>query len=273
LTVAEAGSPPVVVSRRGSMAVLTLNRPADRNPLDRELSAALLVAMDAAMADPDVRAVAIAAEGPAFCAGGDLRQLKDLRTMPAEQAYAWPADIVALHRAALVAPKPMIALVDGPAYAGGMGLAGICDVLLVTERARFAMPEIRMGLFPMIIVAHLARAMPRKLLLDLMLTGRPIDAAEAYRAGFVTRVCDGTDELWRAADEYAGWFAATSPLAARLGRRAFALLADLPAGQALDAAQFLNLTFFLGSDLAEGATAFLEKRPPAWSQTEQTSDA
>jgi enoyl-CoA hydratase/carnithine racemase len=264
---------PVVVSRRGPLAVLTLDRPDERNPLDQEMSAALLASMADAMADPDVRAVAIAANGPAFCAGGDLRQMKVLAEQPAEQAYAWPEDIVALHKAALDAPKPMIALVDGPAYAGGMGLAGLCDILLATERARFAMPEIRMGLFPMIIVAHLARAVPRKLLLDLMLTGRPIDAAEAHRAGFVNRVCDGPDGLWQAADEYAAMFAATSPLAARLGRRAFTLLADLPAHQALDAAQFLNLTFFLGSDLAEGATAFLDKRPPAWVRPEETDHA
>jgi enoyl-CoA hydratase/carnithine racemase len=256
--------PPVVTSRRGRLAVLTLNRPEERNPLDRELSAALLAAMAEAMADDDVRAVALAAEGPAFCAGGDLRQMKVLAQQPAEEAYAWPEDIVRLHKASLEAPKPMIALVDGPAYAGGMGLAAMCDVVLATERARFALPEVRMGLFPMIIVAHLARTLPRKLLLDLMLTGRPMDAAEAYRAGFVTRVCPGPDELWAAADEYSGWFARTSPQAVRLGRRAFTLLADLPASQALDAAQFLNLTFFLGSDLAEGAAAFLEKRDPAW---------
>jgi enoyl-CoA hydratase/carnithine racemase len=263
---------PVVTSRRGPLAVLTLSRPDERNPLDSAMSAALLAAMAEAMADPRVRAVAIAAEGPAFCAGGDLRQMKELHRMPAEQAYAWPEDIVALHKAALDAPKPMIALVDGPAYAGGMGLAGMCDIVLATSRSRFALPEVRLGLFPMIIVAHLARAVPRKLLLDLMLTGRPIDAAEAYRAGFVNRLCDGPDELWKAADEYAGWFAQTSPLAARLGRRAFTLLADLPANQALDAAQFLNLTFFLGSDLAEGASAFLEKRPPTWVQPEETID-
>jgi 1,4-dihydroxy-2-naphthoyl-CoA synthase len=73
--------------------------------------------------------------------------------------------------------------------------------------------------------------------------------------------------LWKAADEYGQWFAATSPAAVRLGRRAFTLLADLPAGQALDAAQFLNLAFFLGTDLAEGASAFLEKRSPAWIAT------
>lgn len=258
----------VLASRRGKIAVLTLNRPEERNPLDSELSAALLAAMREAMADDDVRAVAIAAQGPAFCAGGDLRQMKLLAQQPAAEAYAWPEDIVRLHKAALEAPKPMIALVDGPAYAGGMGLAGLCDVLLATEQARFAMPEVRMGLFPMIIVAHLARALPRKLLLDLMLTGRPMGAAEAHRAGFVNRVCSGPDELWAAADEYAGWFAAASPGATRLGRRAFTLLADLPAGQALDAAQFLNVTFLLGSDLAEGADAFLQKRSPSWMEDE-----
>src|SRR3954463_6568590 len=104
------------------------------------MSAALLAAMNAAMADDGVRAVAIAAEGPAFCAGGDLRQMKALRQMPAEQAYAWPEDIVALHKAALDAPKPMIALVDGPAYPGGVGLAGIWPAPLGRERGPFACP-------------------------------------------------------------------------------------------------------------------------------------
>jgi len=254
----------VLGSRRGSLAVLTLNRPDDRNPLDGEMSSALLDAMREAMADDAVRSVALAASGPAFCAGGDLRQMKELAKLPAEEAYAWPQAIVDLHKLALEAPKPLVALVDGPAYAGGMGLAGLCDVLLATPRARFSMPEVRMGLFPMIIVAHLARALPRKLMLDLMLTGRPMDVDEAHRAGFVTRVCADGDALMAAADEYAGWFADTSPTAVRLGRRAFTLLADLPAAQALDAAQFLNLTFCLGGDLAEGASAFLDKRPPSW---------
>ena len=125
------------------MAVLTLNRPDDRNPLDRRaVRGPARVRCATAMADDDVRSVAIAAEGPAFCAGGDLRQMKDLAAMPAEQAYAWPEAIVELHQLALEAPKPLVALVDGPAYAGGMGLAGICDVVLATPRARFAMPEV-----------------------------------------------------------------------------------------------------------------------------------
>ncbi|GAA3759086.1 enoyl-CoA hydratase [Plantactinospora mayteni] len=264
--------PHVLVSRRGPLAVLTLNRPDDRNPLDPELSQALLDELRAALADDEVRAVAIGANGSAFCAGGDLRQLKELARRPAEEAWAWPRAIVDLHQLALRAPKPLVALVDGPAYAGGMGLAGICDIVLATRRASFALPEVRVGLFPMIIVAHLARLLPRRLLLDMMLTGRAIDVDEAARAGFLSRVCANPAEMWAAADEYAGMFTDTSPTAVALGRRAFALLAEMPASQSLEAAQFLNLTFFLGSDLAEGASAFLDKRPPAWRSGEDRSE-
>lgn len=258
-------SDPVLRTRRGSMAVLTLNRAEQRNPLNAELTEALLAALHEAFADDAVRSVAIAADGPAFSAGGDLRQMKELAAMPADRAWAWPAGIVELHHLALEAPKPLLALVDGPAHAGGMGLAGACDIVVAGPRASFAMPEVRIGLFPMIIVAHLVRALPRKLLLDLMLTGRAIDGPEAMRAGLVSRVCDDADAMWDVADEYAAMFEQTSPTALRLGRRAFGLLADLPAPQALDAAQFLNLAFFHGSDLAEGADAFLERRPPRWS--------
>jgi len=114
-------SDPVVVSRRGSMAVLTLNRPESRNPLDLELSTALLVAVREAMVDEAVRSVAIAAEGLAFSAGGDLRQMRHLAESSAPAAHGWPSAIVELHQLALQAPKPLVALVDGPAYAGGMG--------------------------------------------------------------------------------------------------------------------------------------------------------
>ena len=116
----------------------------------------------------------------------------------------------------------------------------------------------------MIIVAHLTRALPRKALLEMLLTGDPIDAAEAHRLGFVNRVYPDRAALEDGLDAYAARFVRGSPQAIRLGRRAFSLLADLPAEQALDAAPFFNLPFFLGDDLEEGAAAFLERRPPRW---------
>jgi enoyl-CoA hydratase/carnithine racemase len=259
-----SGEARVCVTRRGSLGLVTLNRPADRNPLDQATAHDLLAAFEALFATDDVRSVALTGAGDAFCAGGDLRQMGRFGELPVEELYEWPAAIVDLHRLMLRAPKPVIAAVNGPAYAGGMGLAGMCDVILATTRARFAMPEVKVGIFPMIIIAHLARALPRKLLLEMMLTGDSIDAAEAHRLGFVSHVYADDEQLHAAVDGYAEKFARVSPHAVRLGRRAFTLLADLPAEQALDAAQFLNLPFFLGQDLREGAAAFLEKRPPSW---------
>jgi len=261
----------VLVERRGSLGLLTLNRPEDRNPLDRDTAEALWDAFEEVFADDQVRSVAVTGAGPAFCAGGDLKQMARFAEMPVEEAYAWPAAIVALHKRMLEAPKPVIAAVDGPAYAGGMGLAGMCDVVLATRRASFAMPEVKVGLFPMIIVAHLARALPRKLLLEMMLTGESIDAATAHRCGFVSRLYEDRAALVAGLDDYAAKFAKASPQAVRLGRKAFLLLSDLPAAQALDAAQFLNLPFFLGADLQEGAAAFFEKRRPRWQGEQQES--
>jgi len=254
----------VLVSRRGPVGVLTLNRPAERNPLDREMAAELLAGLYALFEDAGTRSLAITGSGTAFCAGGDLAQMATISKMRVEDAYAWPEYIVSLHKTMLSAPKPVIAAVNGPSYAGGMGLAGMCDVILATSDARFALPEASVGLFPMIIVAHLARALPRKRLLEMMLTGEPMGADEAHRLGFVSRVCAGPSALMNAVDEYGAKFLRTSPASVSMGRRAFTLLADMPAAQALDAAQFLNLPFFYGDDFQEGAAAFLGKRLPRW---------
>lgn len=259
-------APLVLSERRGSLCLLVLNRASDRNPLDNRSAAALRDALNAAFADNDVRSVAITGAGKAFCAGGDLRQMARFSQIPVEEALAWPTAIVELHRMMLEAPKPVIAAVNGPAYAGGMGLAGMCDFVLALEDARFAMPEVKIGLFPMIIVAHLARSIPRKTLLEMMMTGEPIDATEAHRLGFVNRVYKTWDDLLAGLDEYARKFERTSPMAVRLGRRAFTLLSEMPAAQALDAAQFFNLPFFLGGDLKEGTDAFFENRAPAWTK-------
>ena len=256
----------VLVERRDTLALVTLNRPAERNPLDRDTAIALRDVFVEQFGDAGIRSVAVTGAGPAFCAGGDLRQMERLSQLPVEQALEWPSAIIDLHRLMLRAPKPVIASVNGPALARGMGLAGMCDVVLATRDARFAMPEARIGLFPMIIVAHLARALPRKVLLEMMLTGSPIDAEEAHRIGFVSHVYADTEALLEAVDEYGRTFARVSPQAIRLGRQAFRLLSDMPAEQALDAAQFLNLPFFLGADLREGTAAFFEKRSPGWAE-------
>jgi enoyl-CoA hydratase/carnithine racemase len=237
------------------------------NAWNDQFSDDLLAAIRAVTDDPDIRAVAVTGAGRAFSSGLDLKEA-------AEQAGDSLIDVYGLLTERYhplitglrLMPKPVIAAVNGPAFAGGMGLAGMCDIVIAVRSARFAMPEAKIGLFPMIIVAHLARSMPRKPLLEMMLTGDPIDAAEAHRLGFVTRVVDDVEQMEAVVQDYAAKFEAVSPAAVRLGRRAFTLMADMTADQALEAAQFMNVPFFHGDDLAEGAAAFLEKRPPSWRQ-------
>lgn len=254
----------ILVERVGSLGRITLNRPEARNPLDDETAREVTAALEQHFNDQAVRSVVITGAGHAFCAGGDLRQMSAFAAMPPAEALAWPSSIVAAHKLMLSADKPVIAAVNGPASAGGMGLAGMCDIIVAVEGAKFAMPEVRIGLFPMIIVAHLSRSIPRKRLLEMMLTGDSIDAAEAHRLGFVNRVAPDQTALSSIVEDYARSFEKVSPTSVALGRRAFTLLSDMPASQALDAAQFFNLPFFLGADLHEGASAFLERRAPEW---------
>lgn len=258
----------ILVDVDNTLATVTLNQPDARNPLDRVTTAEMLDAFQRLFVDPKVRSIAVTGAGSNFCAGGDLRQMGKFSTMPTAEAFDWPGRIVELNRLMLSAPKPVIAAVNGPAFAGGMGLAGMCDVVLAGPQATFAMPEVKIGIFPMIIVAQLSRAIPRKILLEMMFTGDPIDAAEAHRVGFVNRVYATNDEMMDGVAEYAVRFRKASPDAIRLGRRAFGILSELPADQALDAAQFFVMPFHLGEDLVEGADAFLSKRKPSWIEGE-----
>ncbi|MFF5989446.1 enoyl-CoA hydratase-related protein [Prauserella flavalba] len=262
----------VQIRREGSLGWIVLDQPERRNPLDRGTAEAVTAAFRTHFADPEVRSVCVTGEGPAFCAGGDLAQMGRFSEMGTAAAFEWPEPIVELHRLVLRAEKPVIAAVNGPAYAGGMGLAGMCDILLSVRGARFAMPEIKVGIFPMIIVAHLCRALPRKRLMEMMFTGEPMGAEEAHSLGFVNRLYDSQADMADGVKEYAAKLERVSPYAARLGRRAFSLLADMPAEQAIDAAQFFVMPFHLGEDIKEGAAAFLESREPAWIPRDHTRD-
>jgi enoyl-CoA hydratase/carnithine racemase len=254
----------IATEQIGTLGLVTLNRPDSRNPLDRTMATELLAAFTRYFEDPAIRSIAMTGAGKAFCAGGDLHQMGRFSHMPTADAFDWPGPIVRLNREMLQAPKPVIAAVNGPAYAGGMGLAGMCDLVVATRDADFAMPEVKVGIFPMIIVAQLCRALPRKHLLEMMFTGEPMSAKEAHRLGFVNRLYDSRDQMMDGLIDYARKFERASPEAIRLGRRTFGLLSEMSADQALDAAQFFLMPFHLGEDIKEGADAFLNRRPPSW---------
>ena len=254
----------IIVERKGKVGRIVLNRPEARNPLDRITAEEVLAAMRQHFADPEVVVLEITGAGEAFCAGGDLSEMKKFPGMSGDDAAEWAQPIITAHELMLHARKPVIAAVNGPALAGGLGLAGMCDILLATRNSSFGTPEVKIGLFPMIIVAHLSRSIPRKRLIEMMMTGEPIGAEEARELGFVSMVVDTRAQLDDLVQSYAKKFERVSPTAIMMGRRAFSILSEMPAGNALRAAQFFNLRFMMGEDFREGTAAFFDKRKPTW---------
>jgi enoyl-CoA hydratase/carnithine racemase len=255
----------ILVEQQGSLGLITLNQPEARNPLNPTTASELLRAFRQLWDERSVRSVAVTGAGKAFCAGGDLRQMGKFSEMKVKEAFDWPAPIIELNRSMLDSPKPVMAAVNGPAYAGGMGLAGMCDIVLATEEARFAMPEAKIGIFPMIIVAQLCRSLPRKHFLEMMFTGEPMSAAEGHRLGFVNQLFPDRDAMMKGVTDYARKFEQVAPDAVRLGRRAFSLMSEMTMDDALTAAQFFVMPFHLGEEIKEGADAFLNRRPADWS--------
>lgn len=249
-------------SDEGAVAVLHLNRPDRRNALSGALIEALSAALRAAAADPSVHVVVLTGRGSVFCAGGDLADGLGGSEgfLAAHQGRGRYAELL-LDLAKL--RTPVIACVQGDAMGGGLGLAAACDLIVADPAANFGTPEIKVGLFPWIITAVLRRDLPRKPLLELMLTGAKMDAARAERLGLVNRVSAPGQALTEAL-ALAKDIASRSPAIIALGKAAFHATADLPIDAAvrqLHADLTLNL---LTEDAAEGIGAFLQKRPPQW---------
>ena len=244
------------------VARITINRPERRNALSWTVMNELRAAMAAAKADDEVRVVVLTGAGDkAFCAGADLTGMAegagfvDLHHARGELAH--------LFREMYELGKPTIARVRGYALAGGFGLALACDLVVAADDAQFGTPEIDVGLWPFMITVPLVRAMPPKKALELMLTGRRVDAVEAERIGFVTRVVP-VDELDAATDTLASTLAAKSPAVVRLGRDSFYTVWDQGVEASLRLLQPLLTITAQSEDAAEGIAAFAEKRPPVW---------
>ena len=243
--------------QRGASRWLILDRPAARNALSADLMSALRGALAAADAEARVRAICITGSGEqAFCSGMDLA-LAGTGVGPEQGARDYAALLLDVARIG----KPVVAAVNGAAMGGGMGLLAACDLAVAAEDARFGTPEVEVGLFPYMALAPLSRCVGRRAALELALTGRRIDAAEAQAIGLLNRVVPRA-ALQGSASELLEQLAQKSPTALRLGRRAFYATQDLPYEAQLEAlcAQFsLNA---VSADAAEGMAAFLEKRKP-----------
>lgn len=250
----------------GGVARITINRPERRNAMSWEVMRGLKRSLAAAADDRDVHVVVLGGAGEhAFCSGADLGKMTgaddpDAGVLSVHQARGVLAEVF---DALWQLGKPTVARVQGFAMAGGFGLALACDLVVASERARFGAPEINVGLWPYMITVPLVRSMPPKQALELMLTGRTVDAAEGLRLGFVTRVVPH-DELDGAVSELAETLAAKSPAAMKLGRDAFYDVWDMAAPEALAHLHAMLSLTAQTEDAEEGIAAFLEKRAPRW---------
>lgn len=244
------------------IAVLTLNRSERRNALSGALVEAIFEALRACEADRDVRVVILTGSGKAFCAGGDLADGMSggggfLATHEGRGRFAELMAAIPRLR------PPVIAALNGDALGGGCGLASACDLVVADPAARLGTPEIRLGLFPWIILAALQRDVPRKHLLELVLTGEKVDAERARELGLVNRV-SAPGQVLAEARTLAEAIASKSPAVIAMGKRAFHRIADQDYEDALAFMHGQLSLNLLSEDAMEGVAAFLQRREPQW---------
>ncbi len=260
----------LLVGHRDGVLTLTINRPERRNAVTWDVIAGLRRELAVAKVDPTVRVVVLTGAGDqAFCAGADLSGMAPAGAgggtdgfLDHHDARGWMAS---LFQEMWHLGKPTIARVQGWAMAGGMGLALACDLVIASERARFGAPELNVGLWPYMVTVPLVRSMPPKKALELMLTSRVVDAAEADRIGFVTSVVPH-DELDAAVASLAAILVSKPPGAMRLGRESFYAVWDSDAADALAHLHAMLTVTSQTAEAAEGIAAFAAKRPPAWQE-------
>jgi methylglutaconyl-CoA hydratase len=249
--------PPVLVSQDGGIRRIVLNRPERRNALDPELAGALADAIAAASADPGVRVLVLTGAGSAFCAGAQLDALLAASERGDVAAAGASFGVVEqVYRALLASRPPVIAMVHGPALAGGAGIVSACDFAMASIEATLGYPEIRLGLIPGMVMTILVRLVGVRAALDLTLTGRRVSAEEAARIGLVNEVV-AADRLAARVDDLARQLAALSPSAIAATKRWAWTLVEV--GGMLDQGRDLSTLHALTDDARAGMRAFFDR--------------
>ena len=250
----------VSVERDGGVAELVLHRADKLNTFDAALSDALAAAVAELADDRGVRAIVVAGEGKAFSAGADIAEFSALPDGKAFGEFIQRLEGALARLSAL--PQPTVAAVQGVAYGGGMELALACDFRVAEERARFALPEIKLGIVPGAGgTQRTPRLLPPAIALHMILTGEPLGADDAYRFGFVSEIAP-PGEGRRVARVLADRLAALPPLAIAAAKRLVRDGSTLPLADALLLERAADIELFDTADRTEGTTAFLEKRDP-----------
>lgn len=240
---------------------ITIDREERRNAINPEVVRGIADALSKAEEDDEIRAVVLTGSGDrAFCAGGDLGGMTDASKVGQHEMRAEVGGLFSQMRRSRL---PIVARVNGHALAGGFGLMLACDLIVAVDTAEFGTPEINIGLWPFMITTVIQRDVPRKIALELMLTGRRMPANEALRWGIVNRTVPAA-ELDDAVEELLGTLRSKSPLIAALGKRSFYRAEDMAFDDALEYLAGMLTVCLESEDTVEGVTAFLQKRPPEW---------
>jgi len=253
----------LVAKKRGRALWLTINREAKRNALSAAVVEGIGEGLRQAAADREIAAIVITGVGEkAFCAGADL----DPKSAPFQMDAATPRLAYAdLLRAMIACEKPIIARINGACMAGGMGLLGASDIAIASDAAKFGLPEVGIGVFPMMVAAILQNRLriPARMLAEMCLTGDPITASEALSLGLVTCVVPFA-ELDMVTESIVDKLASRSPTALRLGKRAMTMMLGMDWDAALAHAESQIRLVALTGDAREGLASFAEKRAPNW---------
>jgi enoyl-CoA hydratase/carnithine racemase len=259
-------APILLHDKIGNISVLTLNRPEARNSLSESLIAELHAALTSLQDDKSVRAVVIAANGSAFSAGHDMKELT-ARRADADRGRAYFAQMMtacsAMMQAIVKLPKPVVAAVQAVATAAGCQLVASCDLAVASEAATFATPGVDIGLFCSTPMVALSRNVPRKQAMEMLLTGEPVSAARAREIGLVNHVVPIGGER-EAAIALAEKVALKSAYTVKLGKAAFYRQAEMSLADAYRYAAEVMTENMMARDAEEGIGAFIEKRQPKW---------
>ena len=245
----------------GGVATITLDSPHNRNALSRQLVSELDQRLDAALADDNARVIVLTHEGPAFCAGADLKEQRSANE--SQQPGATRVDLPAILMKMWNAPKPVLGRLSGPARAGGIGLVAACDIAVAADTVTFAFSEVRIGVVPAVISVVVVPKIGEPKAMELFLTGDTIDAQTAAGIGLINRAApaDGLDD---AVGQYLDSLLKGGPNALGGCKQLVRDVPKLSMEEGFREMSDRSAAFFASEEAREGMTAFAEKRPPSW---------
>ncbi len=246
------------------LATVTLNRPDVRNAFNETTIAEIALAFDELGRNDDVRAIVLAANGPAFCAGADLNWMKKMAGYTHAENNADALQLADMLRTIYLCPKPVVARVQGDCYAGGMGLVAACDVIVTVSEANFCLSEVKLGLIPATISPYVIKAMGENAARRYFLTAERFSAQEAHRIGFAHEVVDAA-ELDTKVASIVKALVSNSPNAVKEAKKLVRDVVGQPVNDALLADTAERIAHIRAStEGREGVASFLEKRKPGW---------